>query len=136
MAMVGFTSQIVELDAQGNEITRFGQAYTGNNNSSVPFDSPSGVAFLGTGLVIANQSYFADNPSNQALLDLETGEPGAPVYMPQYAGEVPPKAKPRQSPTHTSKPKHKHKSKPTHKSKPKHTGKRRSKAGHPRHRRR
>ena len=47
----------------------------------MPFDSPSGVAFLGTRLIIANQSYFADNPANQAVLALQTGEPGAPVYV-------------------------------------------------------
>jgi hypothetical protein len=47
------------------------------------------VAFLGTQLIIANQSYFAGNPQNQALLDLETGEPGQPVYVPAVAGSTP-----------------------------------------------
>ena len=86
MALVGASNQIVEFSSSGKQIARFGQQYTGNNNSSVPFDSPSGVAFLGTRLIIANQSYFADNPANQALLDLETGEPGRPVYVPAGAG--------------------------------------------------
>ncbi len=81
LALVGVSNQIVELDSAGHEITRFGQAYTGANDSPVPFDSPSGVAFLGTQLIIANQSYFADNPANQALLALQTGEAGAPVYV-------------------------------------------------------
>jgi hypothetical protein len=48
----------------------------------VPFDSPSGVAFLGTRLIVANQSYSAGSKANQALLALETGEAGAPVYVP------------------------------------------------------
>jgi hypothetical protein len=53
-----------------------------SSRSSVPFDSPSGVAFLGTRLIVANQSYFAGSKANQALLALETGEVGAPVYVP------------------------------------------------------
>jgi len=82
LALVGASSQIVELSPSGVEIARFGQQYTGTNDSSVPFDSPSGVAFLGTRLIIANQSYAAGNKANQALLALETGEPGAPVFVP------------------------------------------------------
>jgi hypothetical protein len=89
LALVGASNQLVELDSSGRELARFGQQYTGVNNSAVPFDSPSGVAFLGTQLIIANQSYFAGNPANQALLDLETGEPGAPVFMPANAGIAP-----------------------------------------------
>ena len=81
LALVGVSNQIVELDSSGRVITRFGQAYTGANDSPVPFDSPSGLAFLGTQLIIANQSYFADDAANQALLALQTGERGAPVYV-------------------------------------------------------
>src|SRR5204862_4437793 len=86
LALVGASNQIVELSPSGHEITRFGQQYTGANNSPVPFDSPSGVAFLGTELIVANQSYFADNHSNQALLAVQTGEQGQPVYVPANAG--------------------------------------------------
>jgi sugar lactone lactonase YvrE len=93
LALVGLSNQIVELSPAGTEIARFGQQYTGANNSPVPFDSPSGVAFLGTQLIIANQSYFADNHANQALLALETGEAGQPVYVPANAGVAPARAK-------------------------------------------
>jgi sugar lactone lactonase YvrE len=86
LALVGLSNQIVELSPAGTEIARFGQQYTGGNNSPVPFDSPSGVAFLGTQLIIANQSYFADNHANQAVLALETGEAGQPVYVSANAG--------------------------------------------------
>ncbi len=89
LALVGASNQIVELSPSGVELARFGQQYTGANNSAVPFDSPSGVAFLGTELIVANQSYFADNHANQALLALETGEPGQPVYVPADAGVKP-----------------------------------------------
>src|ERR1700733_2289789 len=93
LALSGVSNQIVELSPSGQEITRFGQQYTGTNDSSVPFDSPSGVAFLGTQLIIANQSYAAGNKSNMALLSLETGEQGASVYVPPNAGVTPAPAK-------------------------------------------
>jgi sugar lactone lactonase YvrE len=89
IALVGASNQIVELDSSGNELARFGQQYTGSNDSTVPFDSPSGLAFVGTSLIVANQSYFADNPANQALLDVETSEQAAPVYVPARAGLKP-----------------------------------------------
>lgn len=86
LALVGASNQVIELDGAGHQLDRFGQQYTGNDTGPVPFDSPSGVAFDGTGLLVANQSYFADNPANQVLLDIQTGEPGAPVYVPAGAG--------------------------------------------------
>jgi sugar lactone lactonase YvrE len=94
LALVGNSNQIVELNPSGQELTRFGQQYTGTNNSTVPFDSPSGVAFMGSRLLIANQSYFAGNPANQDLLALETGEPGAGAYVPARAGLPPASPKP------------------------------------------
>jgi hypothetical protein len=86
LALSGVSNQIVELSPSGQELARFGQQYTGSNDSSVPFDTPSGVAFLGTRLIIANQSYIEGNRSDMALLALETGEQGAPVYVPPNAG--------------------------------------------------
>jgi sugar lactone lactonase YvrE len=89
IALVGISNQVVELDVSGHELARFGQQYTGTNSSPVPFDSPSGVAFLGTRLLVANQSYFADDAANQVLLALDTGETGAPVFVPAGAGLPP-----------------------------------------------
>ena len=113
VALVGGSNQVVELDGAGHELARFGQQYTGTDNSAVPFDSPSGLAFLGTQLLVANQSYFAGNPANQVLLDIQTDETPAPVYVPANAGNVPTVAK--TAPKRTkAKPKHK-KTKPKHK---------------------
>jgi hypothetical protein len=86
LALSGASNQIVELSPSGQELARFGQPYTGTNDSSVPFDTPSGVAFLGTQLIIANQSYIEGNRADMALLALETGEQGAPVYVPANPG--------------------------------------------------
>jgi hypothetical protein len=105
IAMVGASNQVVELDAAGHELARFGQQYTGADGGAVPFDSPSGVAFLGTQLLVANQSYFADDAANQVLLDLETGEAAQPAYVPASAGAAP------ASPPHPAGHKQKHKAK-------------------------
>jgi sugar lactone lactonase YvrE len=82
IALAGASNQIVELDSSGHELARFGQQFTGTNNSSVPLDTPSGLGCLGTDLIIANQSYLAGSSANQALLDLQTGEQCAPVFVP------------------------------------------------------
>jgi sugar lactone lactonase YvrE len=108
VALVGASNQIVELDSSGHELYRFGQQYSGTNNSTVPYDSPSGLAFLGRDLIVANQSYLAGNTANQALLDVETGEPGMPTYVPPNAG-----VKPTPKPAHR-KPKRKRKPKTHH----------------------
>jgi sugar lactone lactonase YvrE len=86
VALAGTSNQIVELSGEGKELARFGQQYSGSNNSSVPFDTPSGMAWHGTDLIIANQAYLDENTSNMALLSLQTGEPGVPTYVPRNAG--------------------------------------------------
>ncbi len=100
VALVGGANQIVELDGGGHEVARFGQADTGANTSPVPFDSPSGLAFAGTRLIVANQSYFAGNPANQVLLAIETGETGQPAYVPPGAGTPPGATAPAKHPKH------------------------------------
>ena len=55
---------------------------------------PSGVAFLGSDLLIANQSYFSGTTADQVILSLDTGEIGAPVYVPDRAGLGPAPARP------------------------------------------
>jgi hypothetical protein len=90
IALAGASNQIVELSPSGQEMARFGQPVTGANNSSVPFDTPSGLGCLGTDLFIANQSYEAGNPANQAILNLATGEQCATVFVPAAAASTHP----------------------------------------------
>ncbi|HXA30150.1 MAG TPA: hypothetical protein VN193_15535 [Candidatus Angelobacter sp.] len=83
-------NQIVELAPDGTEVTRYPSTpATGSNGSSVPFDSPSSVRFLGTGIVVANQSYATGNAADWAVLDVEVGEAGLPEYIPAGAGLAP-----------------------------------------------
>jgi sugar lactone lactonase YvrE len=81
------SNQIAMIGADGTEQDRFpDQPGTGANGSSVPFDSPSSARFLGTRLIVAQQSYFAGDPAHQAILDVEAGEPGLPELIPLNAG--------------------------------------------------
>jgi sugar lactone lactonase YvrE len=83
-------NQIAVVGPDGAERERFPSApSTGDNGSAVPFDNPSSARFLGTRLMVANQSYFAADATHQAILDVETGEPGLPELIPANAG--PPK---------------------------------------------
>lgn len=89
VALAGVSNQIVELSPNGRELARFGQQYTGTNNSPVPYDTPSGLAWLGTDLIVANQAYLDQNRGNMALLEVAAGERGRPAYVPARAGLPP-----------------------------------------------
>ena len=80
--LAGAANQIAVVAPDGTELERFpSSAGDGNNGSPVPFDTPSSARFLGTRLIVANQS-FTGNRDNQAVLDVETGEPGLPELIP------------------------------------------------------
>ena len=81
--MVGLSAQIAVVAPDGREIERFPRTPgEGDNGSPVPFDSPSSARFLGTRLIVANQSAVAGDRANQALLDVEAGEAGLPELIP------------------------------------------------------
>lgn len=83
VTLVGVGAQVVVLDPAGLEVERFPEVpVTGENGSAIPFDSPSGATFLGSRLLVANQSFLGDR-DHQAILDVETGEPGLAPYVPQ-----------------------------------------------------
>ncbi len=92
-------NQLAVLSPAGAERERF-PAVPGNgaNGSPVPFDSPSSARFLGTRLMVANQSYFSGDATHQAVLDVETGEEGLPELIPANAGGAPPAPKPKPKP--------------------------------------
>ena len=70
-------NQIAVVGPDGTE-----QARTDAVGSPVPFDSPSSVSFLGTRLMVANQSFVMGSAANQAILDVEAGEAGLAEYIP------------------------------------------------------
>ena len=82
LALLG-SNQIVLLSPTGAELERFPSApLLGTNGSPVPFDAPSNATFLGTRLLVANQSAILGDRSHQVILDVEVDEPGAPRYLP------------------------------------------------------
>lgn len=82
VTLVGLAAQVVVLEPDGAEVERFPEVpVTGDNGSPIPFDSPSGATFLGSRLLIANQSFLGDT-GHQAILDVETGEPGLEPFVP------------------------------------------------------
>ena len=74
-------NQIAVVAPDGRELERFPSTPDGANGSPVPFDTPSSAKFLGSRLMVPNQS-FTGNADNQALLDVEAGEPGLEELRP------------------------------------------------------
>jgi sugar lactone lactonase YvrE len=80
--LAGTANQVAVVAPDGTEVERFPNSPGGGDNgSAVPFDTPSSARFLGTRIIVANQS-FTGNRDNQALLDVETGETGLPELIP------------------------------------------------------
>jgi sugar lactone lactonase YvrE len=84
VALAGLSNQLVELSATGVELGRIGTQLTGDNGSAIPFDTPSSATFLGTRVLVANQSFTGDS-THHAILDVEVGEPGRAPYLPKSA---------------------------------------------------
>lgn len=86
VANAGLTAQLVVLSPTGQEIRRFPDApLTGDNGSAVPFDTPCSATFLGTKVLVANQSAIAGDASHQAILSVEVGETGLEPFLPRSA---------------------------------------------------
>jgi sugar lactone lactonase YvrE len=86
VALAGLAAQLVELTATGAEVDRFPELpLTGDNGSEVPFDTPCSATFLGTRVLVANQSAVAGDASHQAILAVDVGETGLTPYLPRRA---------------------------------------------------
>jgi sugar lactone lactonase YvrE len=87
VAAAGLSQQVVVLGPDGEEVGRFPQVpAAGDDGSSIPFDTPSSATFLGRRILVANQAYTG-NRDHHAVLDVHVGEPGAPVFVPDDAGD-------------------------------------------------
>lgn len=116
MALVGpGTNQLVEISPTGQELARFPSDKSGANGTSVPFDEPSSVQFDGTSLIVTNLAYASGDASHQVLFDVESGEPGMPIFVPPGAKPPPVKAKAKAKKKHKAR--HKKKKRKKHKKK-------------------
>ena len=51
----------------------------------MPFDTPCNATFLGTRVLVANQSAVAGDAAHQAILAVDVGETGLAPYLPKRA---------------------------------------------------
>lgn len=77
LALLG-VNKVIKLSPAGKVLARWS-----GTGSAVPFDSPSNATFLGTRVLVANQSAILGDTSHHAILDVEVGERGAPVVVPK-----------------------------------------------------
>ncbi len=85
LANAGPPNQLVVLSGKGKELRRFPEVPGGGGNGSrIPFDTPSSATFLGTRVLVANQSFTGDT-SHHAILDVEVGERGVRPFVPPGA---------------------------------------------------
>ena len=86
VANAGLTNQLVELSPTGEELDRFPDASgSGDNGSEIPFDTPCSATFLGTSVLVANQSAVQEDASHMAILRVHVGERGRAPYLPRTA---------------------------------------------------
>jgi len=109
LALVGPTGNAIqELSASGTDLDRVPANALVNETQSIPFDAPGNVTFDGDNIIVGNQSSILMDSADWALLEVNVGEPGEPIYIPSDAGSKPSKPKPKPKP---SKPKPKPKPK-------------------------
>jgi len=60
-----------------------------DTGTDVSWDTPTSAQFLGRRLLVTNQSYFAGDSSNWAVLDVAVKERAAPHFVPRHAGRRP-----------------------------------------------
>jgi len=97
IALVGPTGNAIqELSAKGHDLDRVPANLLVNETQSIPFDAPGNVTFDGDNILVGNQSSILMDSADMALLEVNVGEPGEPIYIPAGAGSKPkPKPKPK-----------------------------------------
>ena len=79
LALLG-ANRVLKLSPAGRVLARY--VATG---SAVPFDSPSNATFLGTRVLVANQSAILGDTTHHVILDLEVGEQGRAAVIPRQS---------------------------------------------------
>jgi sugar lactone lactonase YvrE len=74
-------NQLALISPTGEELARVPDPIE-NQQMDPPFDGPASVAFLGTSVLVTNQSFPAGNPDHWAVFDVFAGERGLPLFRP------------------------------------------------------
>ncbi len=72
---------LMVLSPDGKEITRTPATPEENAQLEIPYDTPASVAFNGCDVLITNQAFFG-NPAHPAVLKVNVGEEGKPLFRP------------------------------------------------------
>ena len=80
------SAQLVKVGPGGKELNRVPDVpLQGANGSGIPFDTPCSATFLGSSVLVANQSAVFGDRAHQAVLDVDVGERGVAPYLPRRA---------------------------------------------------
>jgi streptogramin lyase len=83
VSLVGpLANAVVELSPSGQELARVPANAVSNAMMPIPFDAPGSVLFLGSRIIVGNQSAINQDTAHMALLEVGVGEPGLPIYVP------------------------------------------------------
>ena len=78
-------SSVAVLDPSYRQVATVPGTPVENAARDVPFDSPSGGAFLGERLVVANQAFASGERDHMVLLDVFVGQGGQEPHRPDLA---------------------------------------------------
>jgi outer membrane protein assembly factor BamB len=94
VALVGPSGNAIqELSASGKQLSRIPGNLLLNQTQTIPFDAPGNVTFDGDDIIVGNQSSILMDTKDMALLEVNVGERGEPIYVPPHAGTEPPRKK-------------------------------------------
>jgi hypothetical protein len=93
IAMAGpAANEVVEVAHHGGTWTAIWHAprtVDGVGSSPVMWDTATSVQFLGTRILVTNQSYFTDISAHWVVFDVEASQRGMALFVPKHAGERP-----------------------------------------------
>jgi sugar lactone lactonase YvrE len=81
---LALANQLAVVSPQGEELARVPSSDE-SAQLEVPFDAPASVAFSKKSVLVTNQSLLAPNPEHWAVLQIEVGEHGAPLFSPRIS---------------------------------------------------
>jgi sugar lactone lactonase YvrE len=89
------SNQLVKLSPEGKELTRIPATEIDNQLMEVPFDTPEGVTFDGSRLLVANNSFVLADQAHSVIFDVFAGEPGLAPFRPVISTHQTPRPSPR-----------------------------------------
>ena len=83
---LNIAQQMTVVSPTGSEVRRVPATQVENQAQAIPFDNPASAAFSGDRLLVTNQALITRDPAHFAILDVNVGEPGLPLFRPSETG--------------------------------------------------